>query len=487
MNNFSEGRRPSVQIERRSKSGLIAKQIQVNLQEHMENPKITISLFQNSFATKPSKIDSVDFLNRMKTDQWRSQVEKVQRLYKNGGKSAAKKTKERLPAVTWSGTFTKRCNGGLYEYSGLLVADLDELGEKLGSTRQLLMMSPHLYAVFKSPTGSGLKAVFRVPNNPQLHGRSFKAVTNYVRQLTGVDIDQRGGEICRLCYVSYDPDCFLNLDAKELPLPASNSEAKSDYNPPSRTDAQTHRTLRVPDEQTPRPSDAQTFNDKQTNRSSTPSSPTFSLGPKWIDDFIPCAGSTNNGLLFSMARGTIGLERELGRPFTPAELAKVLDAWYDRSNPAFLTSPREEYFAEFCRLRSYAKVALGDSPVSRAMRNAKAMAIPVECLALPEEVGRFACVCAEMQRMVGDVPFFLSSHDTDTAFGKSSGTTYKWIRTLMGLRILERVECGSFVKGRASEFGYLGSLPDQPTGLTAHGENVPEATNKSNNAKEARP
>ena len=479
MNSSSDERRPSVRNVRRSDSAPIAKGFKANLQKHMNPRQIRISLVVNAKVTETSPIDPIEVLERIKNGEWATPVENVRNLYKKGGKPAAKKAKERLPAVIWSGNFRTRCTGGLYEYSGLLVADLDELGEKLQPVRQSLILSPHLYALFLSPTGSGLTAIFRVPNMPYLHKESFKAVSRYIRQLTGVEIDQNGKEICRICFVSYDPCCFSNQSADELPLLSTMSEVKPDSNPSSRTDVQTHRTFRVPD--------VQTFNDKQTNMSSTQSSPTFFLRPKWIDEFVPSTGGTNNELLFQMARGTIGLERDLGRPLTPAELAEVLNAWYDRSNPAFLTCARDEYFAEFCRLRSYAKVALGDSPLSRAMRDSKAMAIPAECQALPEEVGRFACVCAEMQRMAGDAPFFLSSHDTDTAFSKSSGTTYKWIRTLMGLRILHRVECGSFAKRRASEFRYLASLPSQSNCSAGNGERGVEPTDEPCIEKEARP
>src|SRR6266481_2213574 len=42
-------------------------------------------------------------------------------------KQAAADLKKQLPAVLWSGTFSKRANDGLIQHSGLLCADLDSL------------------------------------------------------------------------------------------------------------------------------------------------------------------------------------------------------------------------------------------------------------------------------------------------------------------------------------------------------------------------
>jgi hypothetical protein len=47
--------------------------------------------------------------------------------------------------------------------SGLLCADLDNLGKRLTEVRAKLAKSPYLFALFTSPTGNGLKAVLRVP------------------------------------------------------------------------------------------------------------------------------------------------------------------------------------------------------------------------------------------------------------------------------------------------------------------------------------
>jgi hypothetical protein len=135
-------------------------------------------------------------------------------------KQAASELKKQLPAVLWTGTFTKRDNASLVNHSGLLCADLDSLNGDLYTVREKLWQSPHAYAVFISPSGDGLKAVFRVPDNATMHAGSFRAVEQHVRELTGIQIDQSCKDSARLCFLSYDPTVYHNANAREIePLP----------------------------------------------------------------------------------------------------------------------------------------------------------------------------------------------------------------------------------------------------------------------------
>jgi hypothetical protein len=135
-------------------------------------------------------------------------------------KVAAGELKKQLPAVLWSGTFTKRTNDGLVQHSGLLCADLDSLNGSLADVKGKLSDSPYLWAVFTSPSGDGLKAVFRVYPDTARHAGSFRAVEQHVRDLTGVQIDKACKDPARLCFFSSDPELFHNANARAIePLP----------------------------------------------------------------------------------------------------------------------------------------------------------------------------------------------------------------------------------------------------------------------------
>jgi hypothetical protein len=148
-------------------------------------------------------------------------------LRKTGSHEEAKKAvdqkKKAFPGVTWSGTFRNRerpVPDKLIAHSGLLCADLDQLGAKLWDAREKLLKSSYLWALFLSPTATGLKAIFRIPADKSRHRASFRAVKQHVLELTGVRLDESGKDVGRLCIVSYDVETSINLNAREItPLP----------------------------------------------------------------------------------------------------------------------------------------------------------------------------------------------------------------------------------------------------------------------------
>lgn len=134
-------------------------------------------------------------------------------------KQATSDLKKGLPGVMWSGRFKNRekpVSEKLINHSGLLCADLDNLGTQLSDIRENLIKSPYLLAAFRSPSGGGLKAVFRVAADASKHLPSFRAVENHVRELTGLEIDQSCKDVTRLCFLSYDPEIYVNENAVEI-------------------------------------------------------------------------------------------------------------------------------------------------------------------------------------------------------------------------------------------------------------------------------
>src|SRR5262245_11936899 len=118
---------------------------------------IKISMVQDCTATATKDVDVRAVLAAIKDGKWRKQIEKIREVYRNGsgdGRKAIDPLKKKLPAVTFSGRFKQRANGGLIQHSGLICADLDSLGDKLPDVRAaLIALSKHLYAIFVSPSG----------------------------------------------------------------------------------------------------------------------------------------------------------------------------------------------------------------------------------------------------------------------------------------------------------------------------------------------
>ena len=189
---------------------------------------IEISMFANCVSTLGRTVDALAIINAIKQGRWREQVARIRHHYnsepkRTGSHEKAKKAvehlKKNLPGVTWSGTFSRRGNEYLLQHSGLLPADLDMDaldGKDLKEVRAKLRTSPHVFADFISPTGSGLKVIFKVSDDKQKHPGSFLAAQKHILELTGVAIDESSKDLARLCFVSFDSDAYINLDAQEI-------------------------------------------------------------------------------------------------------------------------------------------------------------------------------------------------------------------------------------------------------------------------------
>jgi hypothetical protein len=194
----------------------------------MNLARIQISLFSNCLSTLGRTVDALAVFNNIKNGPTREPVAQIRRLYlselkrdRTGDRRKAKKAveplKKNLQGLTWSGTFSRRANEALIQYSGLICVDLDLLGERLAEVREKLKASLYLFALFLSPTADGLKAIFRVRPDPSKHFGSFLALQQHVLELTGVQIDESGKDLARLCFVSFDPEAYLNPNAQEIP------------------------------------------------------------------------------------------------------------------------------------------------------------------------------------------------------------------------------------------------------------------------------
>jgi hypothetical protein len=131
-------------------------------------------------------------------------------------KQAAGELKKQLSGVIWSGTFSQRANDKLMKHSGLLCADLDSLGAQLVEVREKLKQSPHLFALFLSPTGDGLKAVFRVPVDAAKHAGKCSRGREACSRADRYSDDQACKDPARLCFMSYDPEIYVNDNAIEI-------------------------------------------------------------------------------------------------------------------------------------------------------------------------------------------------------------------------------------------------------------------------------
>ena len=167
-------------------------------------------------------------------------IEKIRQSSKLGEKAKVKQRKKELDAFTCSGFFEDRNNEGLIEHSGRLQIDLDNLDPaEIQEIKSKLSRDNIVEFVCLSPSGTGLKAVIRIPKAAKNseHKKSFFAAQHYFRENYALEIDPSCQDVSRLCFVSYDPDAYINEDATVLDVHFWYQEQKPvSIKPPPRLD-----------------------------------------------------------------------------------------------------------------------------------------------------------------------------------------------------------------------------------------------------------
>ena len=177
----------------------------------------SFSLVQ-SVREKEPQIETVflpKFMDDISSGRWADLIRRVRDAVARGDSDAADAEKLKLPAALPSGIFQKRSSEGLRQRSGLICADLDGLGDQLLGFRQLIEADPHTLGCFLSPSGTGLKILLPV-DLARSHAEAFRAMRRHFLEQFGLEIDEACKDVCRACFVSYDPDAYLAKDARVL-------------------------------------------------------------------------------------------------------------------------------------------------------------------------------------------------------------------------------------------------------------------------------
>ena len=115
-----------------------------------------------------------------------------------------KKLKLQLPVVLFSGEFKERKDDALIDHSGLIVLDFDHL-EDVNEIKRNLATDSYVFAVWVSPSGTGLKALVKI-KFPERHRDQFRGLVKYFDKQYGLEVDGSGVNESRACFESYDPE-----------------------------------------------------------------------------------------------------------------------------------------------------------------------------------------------------------------------------------------------------------------------------------------
>jgi len=185
-----------------------------------------VSIYKDFNDLQGHQISVLGALERIRSGKSKALVEKAREAKT---KKEADELKKKLPAVCFSGTFSKRKDSELLEHSGYIVLDFDNVSDITQKRNELCSIS-HITAVWISPSGKGLKALVQIEWKT-MHKEHFDALMNDLP-----DIDKTGRNVSRLCFESYDPNLYYNPLAetyKKLPV------KKSDRRLPQQTTTET--------------------------------------------------------------------------------------------------------------------------------------------------------------------------------------------------------------------------------------------------------
>ena len=168
-------------------------------------------------------------------------IKKLRALLREGKDEEAARVKRQLPGFTLSATYTeKRREEGMTGYNDILILDFDKLSEeKIIRCREVIVQIPYTLFCFRSPSNNGLKvgvyyntqevsrlreqffAKTEIPITEleAYHKNVFDKCRRYYEDRCQVGIDTSGSDIGRLCFMSYDPEIYINHESMKALTP----------------------------------------------------------------------------------------------------------------------------------------------------------------------------------------------------------------------------------------------------------------------------
>ena len=107
--------------------------------------------------------------------------------------------------------FQTRNDKALISHSGLLCIDFDHL-QSIDLLRNQLLQDEYFdkQMLFVSPSGDGLKWIIPIDTKQTTLSNYFVEVANNIQQTYGIEVDKSGRDISRACFLSYDPQAYIN-------------------------------------------------------------------------------------------------------------------------------------------------------------------------------------------------------------------------------------------------------------------------------------
>jgi RecA-family ATPase len=186
-----------------------------------------INIFKNIEGKEKNTVDIKIILEYIKNGRWENKITEIRDFINNNENNQANIIKKELPAFTPSGTFNeRRKKENIESYSGILHLDYDKV-DKVEIMKDILISIPYTYSAFISPSGNGIKVFVLTDAKPNEHTEVFNQIRSYYDGILGIESDRSVKDITRLCFVSFDPNLYLN-ESSEIFLYLNSSPSISE-------------------------------------------------------------------------------------------------------------------------------------------------------------------------------------------------------------------------------------------------------------------
>ena len=169
-----------------------------------------VTIFKNIRETETPFYRNIDtILLRIKEGK---SMDLVKSIRSEKDKSERNELKKLLPAVCFSGEFTKRADKSIVNHSGFICLDFDnyEKVKEMQDDKSRLSKDKYVYSVFVSPSGKGLKIIVKIPADIDNHVNYFISLEEY---FDSPYFDKTSKNIGRVCYESWDKNIYVNKES----------------------------------------------------------------------------------------------------------------------------------------------------------------------------------------------------------------------------------------------------------------------------------
>ena len=179
-----------------------------------------VTYLKSTFKTSDFQTISLNTaLDKIKNGFFKASIEGFRSLTNSDDQ---KKQKPFLPSFSFNGCFHDSViNDNFSLSSGLFHFDIDKLDD-VNKHKQLIACIPGIVFLFISTSGTGLKGALKISPDEVKNDSDFKRVFGYFETVFlehGYTIDKACKDVRRLCFVSYDPNIYVNYNAEEIAVP----------------------------------------------------------------------------------------------------------------------------------------------------------------------------------------------------------------------------------------------------------------------------